>query len=102
MFALLAPAGFAIVIGVRNSVDGWRKAKQREEASRAFRGAAAGALPDADLEEWRQRAELATQRIAGLEMLLEARRHLKAAGMRQSGSRGRCGDAPARARDRRR
>lgn len=79
MFALLAPAGFAVVVGVKKRLDAhraWKEAQKRKEAQSAFRGAAAGALPDEELDILRQRAAVATERIAGLENLIQARRLL--------------------------
>lgn len=79
MFALLAPAGFAVVVGVKKRLDAhkrWKEAEKAKQAANAFRGAAAGALPeDEEMTILRQRAALATERIMGLESLLQARKH---------------------------
>ena len=76
MFALLAPAGFAVVVGLKAKLDAhaqWKAAQQRQKKASELRGAAAGALPDAELEEWRQKAMLATERLKGLETLVQVR-----------------------------
>ena len=77
MFALLAPAGFALIVGVKQRLDAhaqFQAAQRREKAAKGLRGAAAGALPEAaDVAEWRAKAALATQRIVGLEGILQAR-----------------------------
>ena len=76
MFALLAPAGFAVVVGLKARLDAhaqWKAAKGRHEAAADMRGAAASALPDEELEAWRQRAQLATERLWGLEKLVQVR-----------------------------
>lgn len=76
MFALLAPAGFAVVVGLKAKLDAhaqWKAAQQRQKKATELRGASAGALPDAELEEWRQKAMLATERLKGLESLVQVR-----------------------------
>ena len=78
MFALLLPAGAAIVVGVKKKIDAhhkFQKAKQKHDEAIRLRGCAAGALRDDELELWRERAAVATQRITGLERTLEARAH---------------------------
>ena len=76
MFALLVPAGFAVVLKVGAHIDAHKKHRQaceKAKATSSFRGAAAGALPDADVELWRAKAELATERIQGLESIITVR-----------------------------
>lgn len=77
MFALLAPAGFAVVVGVKKRLDAhkkWKEAQKANETQKSFRGAAAGALPEGEeMAILRQRAALATERIMGLENLLQVR-----------------------------
>ena len=76
MFALLVPAGFAVVLKVGAHIDAHKKHRQaceKAKANSSFRGAAAGALPDADVELWRAKAELATERIQGLESIITVR-----------------------------
>ena len=76
MFALLVPAGFAVVLKVGAHIDAHKKHRQaceKAKATSSFRGAASGALPDADVELWRAKAELATERIQGLESIITVR-----------------------------
>ena len=76
MFALLVPAGFAIVCKVIGHGDAHAKHRQAVDKAKAcsdFRGAAAGVLPDADVELWRARAVTATERIKGLESIITVR-----------------------------
>jgi len=81
MFALLVPAGFAVIVrvlGKKQPSSGdpherHREAEARAKAAAKMRGAAAGALPDVEVEHWRQRAVLATERIKGLETIVTAR-----------------------------
>jgi hypothetical protein len=76
MFALLIPSGFAIVVSVKKKLDAhaqWQAAQRRQKMAADLRGAAAGALPDAEVELWRERAALATERIKGLETVITAR-----------------------------
>jgi cytolysin (calcineurin-like family phosphatase) len=76
MFALLAPAGFAVVVGLKAKLDAhaqWKAAQQRQKTAAGLRGAAAGILPDEELEAWRAKAELATERLKGLETLVQVR-----------------------------
>jgi hypothetical protein len=75
MFALLVPAGFALVVKVvkGNAHAQHAAAERKQKACAAMRGAAAGALPDADVEAWRERAVLATERIKGLESIITVR-----------------------------
>jgi len=76
MFALLAPAGFALIVSVKKRLDAhaqYEAVQRRAKAAAALRGAAAGALPDAEVDLWRQRAMLATERIKGLETVITVR-----------------------------
>jgi hypothetical protein len=75
MFALLVPAGFALVVKVvkGNAHAQHAAAERKAKACAQLRGAAAGALPDADVEVWRERAVLATERIKGLETIITVR-----------------------------
>jgi hypothetical protein len=76
MFALLVPAGFALVVRVvkGNAHQQHAAAERKAKACAQMRGAAAGALPDADVAHWRERAILATDRIKGLESIITVRR----------------------------
>ena len=76
MFALLAPAGFALVVSVKKRLDAhaqYAAVQRRAKQAADLRGAAAGALPDAEVELWRERAALATERIKGLETVITVR-----------------------------
>jgi|APGre2960657444_1045066.scaffolds.fasta_scaffold27300_2 hypothetical protein len=80
MFALLAPAGFALVVSLKKKVDAhaqFQAAQRKAKAAADMRGAAAGVLPDEDVEHWRERAKLATDRIRGLESIITARTPLR-------------------------
>ena len=77
MFALLVPAGFALVVKVvkgNNAHAQHAAAERKAKAAAQMRGAAAGALPDADVALWREKAMLATERIKGLETIITVRR----------------------------
>ncbi len=89
MFALLAPAGFAVVVGIKKKIDAhaqFMAAQKKAKAAAELRGAAAGVLPDEDVEHWRERAMLATERIKGLESIISVRHsRRRAGGARQLG-----------------
>ena len=75
MLAIVAPAGIAIVISVKNRFDARRAAlrgAEREAAQGGLRGAAASSVVDAD-GHWKESAVRAAERVAGLEALLQAR-----------------------------
>ena len=76
MFALLLPAGCALVVSVKKRLDAhaqFAAAERRQKQAAELRGAAAGALPDAEVELWRGKAALATERIKGLETVITVR-----------------------------
>jgi hypothetical protein len=93
------PAGFAIVCRVGASIgDAHNKHRQACEKQRAcndMRGAAASMLPDADVELWRSRAVVATERIKGLESIITVRARRRR-GLRERAARVRATRASAR------
>jgi hypothetical protein len=93
MFAFLLPAGAALVVSIKKRVDAhaqFAAAERRQKQAAELRGAAAGALPDAEVELWRGKAALATERIKGLETTITVRAGTAAASA-QAGRRQRAG-----------